>query len=58
MAEKRNDSEDFWRASSQNIIDVQSKILRLDIISTSVKFHLDAADARNSSGEQSIIKNL
>ena len=50
------DSEDFEDIQSQNIIDVQSKILCLD--STSVKVHPDAADARNSSGEQSLIKKL
>ena len=46
----------FEELQSQNIIDVQSKILCLD--STSVKVHPDAADARNSSGEQSFIKKL
>ena len=50
------DSEDFEDIQSQNIIDVQSKILCLD--STSVKVHPDAADTRNSSGEQSLTKKL
>ena len=42
----------FEELQSQNIIDVQSKILCLD--STSVKVHPNAAGARKSSGEQSI----
>ena len=46
----------FEELQSQNIIDVQSKILCLD--STSVKVHPDAADTRNSSGEQSLTKKL
>ena len=46
----------FEELQSQNIIDVQSKILCLD--STSVKVHPDVADARNASGEQSLIKKL
>ena len=46
----------FEELQSKNIIDVPSKILCLD--STSVKVHPDAADTRNSSGEQSLTKKL
>ena len=46
----------FEELQSQNIIDVQSKILCLD--STNVKVHPNASGARKSSGEQSLTKKL
>ena len=46
----------FEELQSQNIIDVQSKILCLD--STSFKIYQKASRARMSNGEQNLIKKL
>ena len=46
----------FEELQSQNIIDIQSKILCLD--STSVKVYPNTSGARKSSVEQSLIKKL